>query len=384
MLLSRSQIKSAISIIALISATVHAPASFADEPWKPYLQEKDGKTKAFPEKMSDMKDKEWLHVHYTEYRGMKPRLGVVLSEEKDVAPQYTDEWVRLLSDIYGQSPQGTNPFNHIEDLVREALGGTHRFAMLERTTATDDVLEEQDFGASGRVDSKTAAATGRVKGAEYIVKATIIELNPEKDAKDIQAIGGVLGGSALGIGSVGVSGKVAFCRLNVRIVNAGTMEIVKDMTFDGTASSKGVSLAGLGFGAGSKIMGGAGVASSTKKQAPLSDAMQACANKIAYAVATSFEDLPWRGAVANASGGKIMVNGGSNVGLQTGATLTVLSRGEEILDPESGESLGFNVAEIGVIRVVSVQERFAICEVATGCDGIKNGDIVVLVRDVRE
>src|SRR5205823_4823797 len=137
-----------------------------------------------------------------------------------------------------------NPFNHIEDMVRQALTATNRFTMVERTTATGDVLGEQDFGASGRVEDKTAAAIGHLKGAEYIVKATIIELNPQKESRDIRTVAGGMGMRTAGLGSVGVTGKVAFCRLNVRLVNATTGEIVQDLTVDGTAKSSGLVIGG--------------------------------------------------------------------------------------------------------------------------------------------
>ena len=368
------------SLALVLALSVAAVSATAQEGWKAYLTDKDGETEAFPENPAQLKDKDWLRVGYTGHAGYKPRLGVVLSDDKDMTTrEYASEWARLLSDIYGNQP-GTNPLNHVEDLVRQALGATNKFTMLERTTAKDDLLEEQDFGASGRVDKKTAAEIGKIKGADYIVKATIIEINPEKESKDIKAAAGVMSRSALGIGSIGVSGKVAFCRLNVRMINAETGEIAHDMTVDGTASGKGLSVGGGVLGAGSKLLGGGGVSTSSKKEASLSDAMQACANKIAWNVASRFEDLPWQGAVASVNGPKIMVNAGTNAGLTTGLTLKVLSKGDEVTDPETGESLGFESSEIGTLRIVSVQEKFCTCEIVDGGQDVKKGDLVRLVK----
>jgi len=345
------------------------------EEWKPYLDD-DGKAKDFPAEVSKVDDKEWLRVRYTDYTGMKPRMGVVMSEVK-TGTSSSSEWARVIADVRGQT---TNPFSHIEDLVRQALGATNRFTMLERTTAKDDVLEEQDFGASGRVDKKTSAEIGKMKGADYVVKATIIELNPEKDSKDIEAAAGIASSKMLGVGSVGISGKVAFCRLNVRIINAETGEIVSDMTVDGTAKSSGLSVGGGALGMGSKLLGGGKAKSESKKGAAISDAMQACANKVAYFVSDEIEQAPWQGAVANVSGSKVMINGGENVGIAVGQTLTILSKGMEIKDPETGESLGFDTSEIGTIKVVDVKERFATCEIVTGGDGVKTGDVVRLEK----
>ncbi|MBK7366964.1 MAG: hypothetical protein IPJ04_03390 [Candidatus Eisenbacteria bacterium] len=152
--------------------------------WQAFLTDSKGRQEALPEQPAKLKDKEWLRIGYTAYSGFKPRLGVVFSEEKqDNSGEYKSEFARLLNNIYGRPTQGTNPMNHIEDLVRQAMGATNRFTMVERTTATEDVLGEQDFGASGRVDRRTAAQVGQMRGADYIVKATIIELNPRRNPR---------------------------------------------------------------------------------------------------------------------------------------------------------------------------------------------------------
>jgi len=352
--------------------------ALAEEGWKPYLEGKKGEVKDVGSP-KEMKDKEWLTIHYTEFAGYKPRLGVVASEEKTAyPPEYKSEFARMMVDLSGKGPQATLPQNHIEDLVRQALMGTNRFRMVERTTATADIIGEQDLGASGRVDPKTAAKIGKLKGTEYTVKATIIELNPEKDSRSIKAVGGAMGSSGLGIGALGLSGKVAFCRLNVRVIRTETGEIVADQTVDGVAKSSGFSLGGGGLGllgAGTGVAGGS-VGVKSKKEAPISDAMQACANKVAYFVANQLEDAPWQGNVASVTGTKVMIIGGTNVGLTEGMTLTLLSKGADVVDPETNEVIGAETSEIGQIRVVSVQEKFSTCEITQGGEGAKKGDLV--------
>jgi curli biogenesis system outer membrane secretion channel CsgG len=352
--------------------------ALAEDGWKPYLEGKKGEVKEMGSP-KEMKDKEWLTIHYTEFEGYKPRLGVVASEEKTAyPPEYRNEFARMMVDLSGKGPQATLPQNHIEDLVRQALMGTNRFKMVERTTATADILDEQDLGASGRVDQKTAAKIGKIKGTEYTVKATIIEINPEKDAKSIKAVGGAMGSSGLGMAGLGLSGKVAFCRLNVRVIRTETSEIVADQTVDGTAKSSMFDLAGGGLGAtggGTGVAGGA-VGVKSKKEAPISDAMQACANKVAYFVANKLEDSPWQGNVASVTGTKVVIIGGTNVGLKEGMTLTLLAKGEDVVDPETNEVIGTESSEIGQIRIVTAQEKFSTCEITQGGEGAKKGDFV--------
>jgi curli biogenesis system outer membrane secretion channel CsgG len=363
--------------LAAALTTLTMPA-LADEGWRCYLESKKGETRDIGD-VRQVKDKDWLTIRYTEFGGYKPRLGVVTSEEKTAyPPEYQNDWARMVVDLSGKGSQGTLPQNHIEDLVRQALGSTNRFKMVERTTATDDILSEQDLGASGRVDQKTAAKIGKIKGTEYTVKATIIELNPEKDAKSIKAAGGAMGSSGFGLASLGLSGKVSFCRLNVRVIRTETSEIVADQTVDGTAKSStgsaGVGFAGL-TGGGSGV-GGGGVGYKSKKEAPLSDAMQACANKVAYYVTHKLEDSPWQGSVASVTGTKVMVVGGTNVGLKEGMTLTLLAKGDDVIDPETNEVIGAETSQIGQVRVVAAQERFSTCEIVEGGEGAKKGDLV--------
>jgi curli biogenesis system outer membrane secretion channel CsgG len=350
----------------------------ADGAWKSYLENKKGERQDVVD-IHPLKDKDWLTIHYTDFEGYKPRLGVVASEEKTAyPPEYRNEFARMMVDLSGKGAQATLPQNHIEDLVRQALMSTNRFKMVERTTATGDMMAEQDLGASGRVDAKTAPKIGRIKGTEYTVKATIIELNPEKDAKSIQAVGGAMGSSGLGVAGFGLTGKVAFVRLNVRVIRTETSEIVADQTVDGTAKSSGFSFGGGGVGTtggGSGVAGG-GAGVSSKKEAPISDAMQACANKVAYYVSNKLEDSPWQGSVASVTGSKVVIIGGTNVGLQNGMTLTLLSKGDDVIDPETNEVIGAETSEIGQVRVVGTQEKFSTCELVQGGQGAKKGDFV--------
>ena len=363
--------------LAVVLTLLALPA-LAQEGWKSYLETKKGERRDLGD-IRQIKDKDWLTIHYTEFGGYKPRLGVVASEEKTAyPPEYQNEFARMMVDLSGKGPHGTLPQNHIEDLVRQALMSTNRFKMVERTTATDDILSEQDLGASGRVDQKTAAKIGKIKGTEYTVKATIIELNPDKDAKSIQAVAGAAGASGAGLTSFGLSGRVSFCRLNVRVIRTETSEIVADQTVDGTAKSSSISAGGGGVGVtgGGTGMKGGGLAFKSKKEAPLSDAMQACANKVAYYVTQKLEDAPWQGSVASVTGTKVVVVGGTNVGLKEGMTLTLLSKGENVVDPETNEVIGAETSQIGQVRVVAAQEKFSTCEIVEGGDGAKKGDLV--------
>ena len=56
---------------------------------------------------------------------------------------------------------------------------------------------------------------------------------------------------------------------------------------------------------------------------------------------------------------------------------TVYSKGEDLIDPASGLSLGSAITRAGTVRVVQVSDKFSIAETIEG-SGFKRGDIVKL------
>lgn len=73
----------------------------------------------------------------------------------------------------GPSEIGTG----MAEMLGNALFATNRYIVLERQ-ALDDVIQEQDLGASGRVKQRTAARTGEIEGADLLIMGTITEFEP--------------------------------------------------------------------------------------------------------------------------------------------------------------------------------------------------------------
>ena len=108
----------------------------------------------------------------------------------------------------------------------------------------------------------------------------------------------------------------------------------------------------------------------------MANAMQTCANKAVYYVATTLKESPWEGTVASVADSLLTITGGTHVGLREGMTLTLLSRGTEVVDPETNELIGAETSEIGQVRIVSTQEQISTCEIIKGGEGAKKGDLV--------
>src|SRR5437660_466639 len=80
---------------------------------------------------------------------------------------------------------------------RIAQGG--RFTVVERKKI-ENVMKEQDFGASGRVQRSTAAKIGKIRGADLILMGDIVIFGRDDQRK--RAAGGIVAGG-VGVGGRG-------------------------------------------------------------------------------------------------------------------------------------------------------------------------------------
>jgi curli biogenesis system outer membrane secretion channel CsgG len=113
----------------------------------------------------------------------------------------------------------------LSDMLADALFNSNRFIVLERENIKE-VIQEQDFGASGRVKRETAAPIGELEGAQLIIRGSVTEFEPN-----------CKGGAALI-----VAAKQACVTVNLRIVDAKTGRIVNATTVEGRSGSFGAGL----------------------------------------------------------------------------------------------------------------------------------------------
>ncbi len=166
-------------------------------------------------------------------------------------------------------------YNHkigdgMADQLVTALFNTNRFIVLERQTL-DNVLTEQDLGATGRVKADTAAAIGEIEGAELLVVGAVTEFEGHASGMS----GGAGGGMSGLLGAVMGGFKKAHMAIDIRIIDARTSRILAATSVEGEASD--VNLGGLlaGYSGGSSLAGGL----SGWKNTPTEKALRICINK---------------------------------------------------------------------------------------------------------
>ena len=71
---------------------------------------------------------------------------------------------------------GIGPAKGVSDLLTNALVKEGTYIVLERSKV-EQILKEQNFGASGRLDASTAAQIGKILGADAVIIGTITQFN---------------------------------------------------------------------------------------------------------------------------------------------------------------------------------------------------------------
>jgi|SRR5690554_3429769 len=224
-----------------------------------------------------------------------------------------------------------------------------RFRLVEREQI-NRVLEEQDFGASGRVDAKTAAAIGKILGVQFLVIGRVTEFTNK-------TTGGSLSVGGKGLGLKTTTSRVA---LDARLVSADTAEIVAAVTGKGEKKQSNISVDydwhHLDLNSEEFRATNLGIA--------LREATDQVAKQFGEKV-LAFTPAPSKltGYVAYASDSRVILNIGSNDGVKVGMVFNVLHIIEEVRDPETDEIIDEISEVVAEIKVTEVKERSATCSI---------------------
>ncbi|MCX7564419.1 hypothetical protein OS176_12905 [Xanthomonadaceae bacterium XH05] len=322
-----------------------------------------------PSDMSAVDTLYLVDVEWSEYTGPKTRVAVSKVDNRSSMRSYS------MSDSSGYSSDisfayQSVPVNGIEAMITDVMHRTGRFRMVERQ-AIGNVLQEQDFGASGRVAQPSAAKIGSVLGAEYLIEVVITSYEPGVAGNNVN-VGALASGTRLGglLGNVHVGSKTSIIGMNFRLIDATTSEVIFTNQVDRQIKDSGIGFGAARFG-NSNAMGGF---MSQYSKTPIGQAVTAAVNEGVYDLIAQIGARPASGSVVKADGNGIYLNLGAG-SVQVGDRLSLMSKGEALIDPETGISLGSEESEIGSVEVTSVQDKFSIARLSGG-KMPKAGDIV--------
>lgn len=287
--------------------------------------------------------------------GLKKRIAVFTFEDK------SDHKVRWWN--HGQSVG-----DGMADMLITALVKEGKYRIMERSQI-DQIMKEHALGASGAVTPETAAKMGSLLGVELAVVGSVTEFG-YKESKTGGSIGG-FAAKALGMGSgmgASVNSVSAVVGIDIRFVDVSTGEILAAESVNKKESSKGLSFstATLDFENEKKF-----------DESVVGKATRAAINEMVEKIGKQMDNVRWSGRVIKASGNSVIINAGSATGVKVGDELLVYQKGEELIDPETGISLGSEETQIGKIKVKSdmANGKASKCDLIEGSGG-KNGDLV--------
>jgi curli biogenesis system outer membrane secretion channel CsgG len=219
----------------------------------------------------------------------------------------------------------------LDGQLTDALHNTRKFKIVA-TTDLADILKRQEFDGSGNVDLNSSGVAQRFKlaGVKYLVVPTINDYQDFEEKQTFEAMGSTLSRRVIRLAGV------------VRIYNSTTGVLLESANI--RVTNQDVEELNKG----------------TRSQGSLSDELLGnVAEEFAKRVAARVEDVIYPARVLAKTGKQVTFSRGDGSSVAVDQVWEVFARGEELIDPDTGASLGVEEVSVGKIRVNRVQPKFS-------------------------
>lgn len=132
--------------------------------------------------------------------------------------------------------------------------------------------------------------------------------------------------------------QVAFAKIDLRIVDASTAQILFATSGAGEASTETVST--MGFGSRASFDG-------TLNDAAIRQAVSEAVSRLSVRMSTR----PWQTAILRLDGERVFISGGKSQGIAPGMLFEVHTRGEVIRSPQTGADITLPGQQIATLRI---------------------------------
>lgn len=236
----------------------------------------------------------------------------------------------------------------LDSQLIDRVNATRKFDVVGRSDL-NDVIKEQDLGASGNVDNKTAAKAGKLTGAKYLLVTTVDDFQDNVE-------------TATFAGTDRSATKRIF-RLSVvaKVYDSSTGKLMESANFQtGNDAFKDISEN----------------RSYSVKDGNLTDEMMvAVARNLAQKIANRVADVIFPAKVIARREKEVTINRGEGGGVALGDTFNVYALGAELIDPDTKESLGREEAKVGKVKITQVNPKTSIAEILDDL-GIDKGAVL--------
>ena len=236
----------------------------------------------------------------------------------------------------------------LDSQLIDRLNATRKFDVVGRSDLKD-ILKEQDLGASGNVDAKTAARAGKLTGAKYLLVTTVDDFQDYVEKATFEG--------------TGRSATKRVFRLSVvgKVYDSSTGKLLESANFQtGNDEFKQIQEE----------------RSYTVKDGELSDEMMVAVSRdMAQKIANRIADVIFPAKVLLKRDKEITINRGEGGGVAVGDTFNVYALGEELIDPDTKESLGRDEVKVGKVKITLVNQKTSTAEILDDA-GIDRGAIL--------
>lgn len=241
----------------------------------------------------------------------------------------------IISDSIPQKQQEIVKNSSLIADVENAIRNGRKFELLTRRAAQLKAIREEQQFAKSELSAGDAAKEGELSNAQSLVQIEVLDFN--------------FGRSASKVPNISNKYRVqdaARIEISVQIIDTSKGSVVA--SFPIKASSSG----------GSFIANGVGGASKAVLDKVLENAAGQLANQLS--------DTVFPITVIRAQGKKLYINRGNDSGLKIGEKFVIFENGEELVDPQTGESLGSAETEVGEGVISRINPKFSIVDVTKG------------------
>jgi curli biogenesis system outer membrane secretion channel CsgG len=235
----------------------------------------------------------------------------------------------------------------------DRLHNTRKFTLVSRSDL-DEVMKEQKLTASGNVDDndQDAAQAFRLAGCKYLLVTTVDNFQDYQTTVQFQALGETA---------------------SKRVVQFSAVAKLYD-----TTSGKILETANLQLNNGQ-----AGSQANMLQQsngADLSDALlQTMSRMMAQKVSDRVIDVLRPARILARTDNIVTINRGDGTDIQVNDMWNVFAQGKELIDPDTGASLGREEVRVGTVRIVEVDPLFSKGEVVED-HGVDTGQVLRFIE----
>jgi curli biogenesis system outer membrane secretion channel CsgG len=236
----------------------------------------------------------------------------------------------------------------LDSQLIDRVNATRKFDVVGRSDL-NEALKEQDLGASGNVDPKTAAKAGKLAGAKYILVATVDDFQDYVEKATFEG--------------TGRSATKRVFRLSIigKIYDSSTGKLLESANFQ------------TGNDEFKKIQEERNY---SVKDGELSDDMMVAVSRtMAEKIANRVADVIYPAKVLIKRDTQVTINRGEGAGVAIGDVFNVFALGEEMIDPDTKESLGHEEVKVGKVKISEVDPKFSKADVLEDT-GISPGSIL--------